>query len=97
MQFFACELWFFLIALQFFIRISVIGWLADWVGWSPEAMHASARHYPAVGLLVGVFSVALLWGATQLWPLLESACRILAEMASFESAGVSNKATHQGA
>jgi len=26
------------------------------------------------------------------WPILESACRILGEMASFESAGVSDKA-----
>jgi nicotinate-nucleotide--dimethylbenzimidazole phosphoribosyltransferase len=30
-------------------------------------------------------------GAALAWPLLESACRILAEMASFESAGISNK------
>jgi nicotinate-nucleotide--dimethylbenzimidazole phosphoribosyltransferase len=35
-------------------------------------------------------------GAALAWPLLESACRILAEMASFESAGVSD-ATEPGA
>ena len=31
-------------------------------------------------------------GAALAWPLLESACRVLAEMASFDSAGVSDKA-----
>ena len=30
-------------------------------------------------------------GAALAWPLLESACRILAEMASFASAGVSER------
>jgi len=32
-------------------------------------------------------------GAALAWPLLESACRILAEMASFESAGVSRRSS----
>jgi nicotinate-nucleotide--dimethylbenzimidazole phosphoribosyltransferase len=31
-------------------------------------------------------------GAALAWPLLESACRLLDEMASFESAGVSDRA-----
>ena len=31
-------------------------------------------------------------GAALAWPLLESACRLLGEMASFESAGVSRRA-----
>ncbi len=63
------ELRLFLIALQFFTRVPVTGRLAAWVGWSPEAMHASARHYPAVGLVVGAFSAVLLWGAAAVWPL----------------------------
>lgn len=41
----------------------------------------------ALGLRVGEGS-----GAVLAWPLLESSCRILNEMASFESAGVSDKA-----
>ncbi|MCK6426913.1 MAG: adenosylcobinamide-GDP ribazoletransferase [Burkholderiaceae bacterium] len=69
MHLLARELRLFLIALQFFTRVPVAGRLADWVGWSPQAMHASARHYPAVGLVVGGISAALLWGAAQLWPL----------------------------
>ena len=59
------ELRLFCIALQFFTRVPV----PAWVGWSPEWMHQSARHYPAVGLCIGAVGAAVLWGAAQVWPL----------------------------
>lgn len=43
----------YLLALQFFTRIPVTGRLADWVGYSPDLMRASAAHFPGVGVLVG--------------------------------------------
>ncbi|RYF36676.1 MAG: adenosylcobinamide-GDP ribazoletransferase, partial [Comamonadaceae bacterium] len=51
----------FLLALQFFTRIPVTGRLADWVGYSPELLRASAAHFPGVGLLVGL-GAALAYG-----------------------------------
>ena len=60
---------------------------------SAEAGHALMLRYLGVepllslGLRLGEGS-----GAALAWPLLESACRLLAEMASFESAGVNRKA-----
>jgi adenosylcobinamide-GDP ribazoletransferase len=59
------ELRLFFIALQFFTRVPV----PAWVGWRPEWMHASSRHYPLVGLCVGAFGAAVLWAAAQVWPL----------------------------
>lgn len=54
----------YLLALQFFTRIPVTGRLADWVGFSPTMLRASAGHFPGVGWLVGalvaVFTALLL-------------------------------------
>lgn len=49
----------FLLALQFFTRIPVTGRLADWVGFSPELLRASAAHFPAVGALVGAVAAGV--------------------------------------
>lgn len=43
----------YLLALQFFTRIPVTGPLAQWVGYNPQMLRASAGHFPGVGLLVG--------------------------------------------
>ena len=43
----------YLLALQFFTRIPVTGRLAQWVGYSPAMLRASAGHFPGVGWLVG--------------------------------------------
>jgi adenosylcobinamide-GDP ribazoletransferase len=43
----------YLLAVQFFTRIPVTGRLADWVGFSPAMLRASAAHFPGVGCLVG--------------------------------------------
>lgn len=43
----------FLLALQFFTRIPVTGRLADWVGYSPAMLRASAAHFPGIGWIVG--------------------------------------------
>ncbi len=53
-----------LIAIQFFTRIPVTGRLADWVGFSPELLRASAAHFPAVGAVVGLAGAGV-FGLTQ--------------------------------
>lgn len=55
----------FLLAVQFFTRIPVTGALANWVGFSPAMLRASAAHFPGVGWIVGGLS-ALVFGAS-LW------------------------------
>jgi adenosylcobinamide-GDP ribazoletransferase len=58
------ELRLFLIALQFFTRVPIPGR----VGFEPAWLQACARHFPAVGLVVGGFGAAVLLGASRLWP-----------------------------
>lgn len=52
----------FLLAVQFFTRIPVTGRLADWVGYSPAMLRASAGHFPGVGWLAGA-AAALAYAA----------------------------------
>ncbi len=61
------ELRHFLLALQFFTRIPVTGRLAQWVGYSPAMLRASAAWFPAVGGLVGVIGAVVFGGALALW------------------------------
>ena len=49
----------FLLAIQFFTRIPVTGRLAQWVGYSPAMLRASAAHFPAVGVVVGALVASL--------------------------------------
>ncbi len=49
----------YLLALQFFTRVPVTGRLAEWVGFSPAMLRASAGHFPGVGWLVGGLVAAL--------------------------------------
>jgi adenosylcobinamide-GDP ribazoletransferase len=58
------ELRLFFIALQFLTRVPV----PRWVGFEPDWLNQSARHFPAVGLCVGVVAAAVLWAGHTLWP-----------------------------
>ena len=49
----------YLLAIQFFTRIPITGRLADWVGFSPELLRASAAHFPGVGVVVGAVGAAV--------------------------------------
>ncbi|QHE86578.1 adenosylcobinamide-GDP ribazoletransferase [Hydrogenophaga sp. BPS33] len=63
----------FLLALQFFTRIPVTGRVAEWVGFSPAMLRASAAHFPGVGWVVGLLSAAVFYGALWLLPPLPAA------------------------
>lgn len=75
----------YLLALQFFTRIPVTGRLAQWVGFSPAMLRASAAHFPGVGWLVGglvaLFSAAL-WTLMPETPLTPLAVAALGTVAS---------------
>ena len=51
----------YLLALQFFTRVPVTGRLADWVGFTPAMLRASAAHFPGIGLLVGGLAAGVAW------------------------------------
>lgn len=58
----------YLLAVQFFTRIPVTGRLAEWVGFSPAMLRASAAHFPGVGWVVGASSAVVLWGLVWVLP-----------------------------
>jgi adenosylcobinamide-GDP ribazoletransferase len=62
-----------LLAVQFFTRIPVTGRLAQWVGFSPQMLRASAAHFPAVGWMVGAVGSVAYVAALALWPPLVAA------------------------
>lgn len=49
----------YLLSIQFFTRIPVTGRLANWVGYSPDMLRASAAHFPGVGVVVGGVAAAV--------------------------------------
>ena len=53
------------IALQFFTRVPV----PRWVGFEPDWLHQSARHFALIGVVVGALAAVVLWGASQVLPL----------------------------
>ncbi|MDL2338939.1 MAG: adenosylcobinamide-GDP ribazoletransferase [Pseudomonadota bacterium] len=59
------ELRLFFVAMQFFTRVPV----PRWVGFEPDWLNQSARHFPAIGLFVGAVGALVLWAASQVLPL----------------------------
>ncbi len=53
------------IALQFFTRVPV----PRWVGFEPDWLHQSARHFSLIGIVIGAVAAAVLWAASQVLPL----------------------------
>jgi len=60
----ARELRLFFIAMQFLTRVPA----PRWVGFEPDWLNQSARHFPAVGLCVGAVAALVLWVAGRVFP-----------------------------
>lgn len=76
----------YLLALQFFTRIPVTGKLADWVGYSPELLRASAAHFPGIGYVVGICTAICFWLTLQLLPAHSASILIAAVLSTVMSA-----------
>ena len=63
-----CFIRHYLLAVQYFTRIPITGKLAQWVGYSPQALQSSASHFPGIGLLVGSISCAVMLLSFQYLP-----------------------------
>ncbi len=59
------ELRLFLVALQFLTRLPV----PARVGFDPQWLNDSARHFPAVGACVGLFAAGVLWAGAFVFPM----------------------------
>ncbi|MGM9489101.1 adenosylcobinamide-GDP ribazoletransferase [Ideonella sp. YS5] len=70
------------VALQFLTRVPS----PRWVGFEPEWLNASARHFPLVGALVGAVGAAVLLSASMLWPPVVAALLALAATVSITGA-----------
>jgi adenosylcobinamide-GDP ribazoletransferase len=68
------ELRLVVVALQFLTRVPVRLQVFD-----PAWLHASARHFPLIGMAVGAFGAAVWWGAALVWP---PAVAVLVSMAA---------------
>lgn len=66
-QSFSREIKRFLLALQFLTCVPMSSALSRWVGFSTTELSASARYFPWVGLLIGVFASCVWIGCSMLW------------------------------
>lgn len=58
------ELRYLLTALGYFTRVPV----PAWVGFAPHYLHAAARYFPLIGVLVGAVGALVTWVTLQWWP-----------------------------